>query len=201
MTTKSDELRLEYLPLDDLKTFPGNPKKHDDPLIDESIEEYGFTNPVLLYAKQNFIVGGNGRVERLERRRIDGKKPPKRIKVDDKGRWLVPCVRLPFKDIKQAQRYLLVDNQATIRGGWDGVKLTEMLVEFEEFDLHATGFSPEDVVQFVQKYGDSAPAPSFPQAGLDLKTDYCCPKCQYEWSGDPRAGKTLRQDDAEAVEG
>lgn len=195
---KPRELRIEYTPLDDLKEFPGNPKNHDDSLIRESYDEFDFVEPVAIDEGTKRLVAGHGRVHNLVTLRDAGKDPPDGVKVGPKGEWLVPVVRgVRFKDAAQARRYLLASNQATIRGGWDGPKLTEILVDFEAVDLRGTGFSEQDVVQFVAKFGEASGPSSFPSAGSDLPTSYCCPKCRYEWSGDPKAGKSLNEESGE----
>lgn len=190
--TAPRELRIEYMPIDSLKEFPGNPKDHDDSLIQDSFDEFGYVEPAVMDEGTKFVVAGHGRLQNLKARKKAGKEPPEGIQVGPDGAWTMPVVRgAKFRDRDQATRYLLASNQTTIRGGWNGKALTQMLVEFEEIELRGTGFTQQDVVMFTQRYGEAQGPTSFQRAGGDLATAYCCPRCKYSWSGNPKAGEDL----------
>jgi ParB-like chromosome segregation protein Spo0J len=60
-----NELKIEYLGLSDLKGYENNTRTHSEEQITQianSIQEFGFTNPVLI-DENNVIVAGHGRIE------------------------------------------------------------------------------------------------------------------------------------------
>ncbi len=85
-------LRLEYVPLDTLKLWDKNPKKHDLAQIAESIYRYGFQDPAKYDASLGGLIFGNGRTEALIQAQQAGKEPPRGIMLDDKGRWCAPVL-------------------------------------------------------------------------------------------------------------
>lgn len=48
MTIEPRKLRMEYLPLDEIKADPKNSKDHDVGLIIESFERFGYVAPLVL---------------------------------------------------------------------------------------------------------------------------------------------------------
>lgn len=142
----TDLLRIEYEPLDELLKLrdDGNPKKHSDEVIDESLARFGFVQPLLVDDASNVVGAGHGRLGRLEAWRVGGKEPPARIDVRD-GRWFVPVVRgVSFKNATERRRYAVVDNRAVELGGWDDALLGEWLKDFGG-DLAGTGFDGDDL--------------------------------------------------------
>ena len=116
----ADELRIEYLPLSEIKRAFRNPKEHDLGEIHESMERRGFTSPMLMDDRSGRLVAGHGRLEALVQRKKDKKEPPRRIRVREDGEWLVPVVRgLRFKNAAEAEAYLIADNRIVELGGWD----------------------------------------------------------------------------------
>lgn len=90
------------------------------------------------------MVAGHGRVEQLVARKQSGQPAPERIEVKGEE-WLVPVIRgIEFKDEKEAEAYLLADNQTTILGGWNENLLTEILKDHMDH-LDLIGFKPSDL--------------------------------------------------------
>jgi len=62
--------------------------------------------------------------------------------------WLVPVIRgIKFKNRKEAEAYLLADNQTTILGGWNDKALAEML-KAHTVNLEGLGWD-EDAVKIL----------------------------------------------------
>lgn len=178
------ELRIEYVPLTELVKWPGNPKRHAHEVLTDSMDEFGFTNPILLDEETGRVVGGHGRIESLEMRRARGGTPPDRVRVEG-AEWLIPVIRgLRFKDEKQASRYLVVDNQATILGGFDSRALADLMATWQTEDFKGIGFDEGDLAKFVATTRMDPPL-EFPPVTENLPVDYCCPKCRHRWSGSP----------------
>lgn len=194
---ESRNLRIEYVPLSTVEGWPGNPKLHSEDELAESMERFGFLDPVAVDERTGRLVEGHGRIDTLRAMRDEGLSPPGQIRTNESGEWLVPVVRgLEFKDEYEAQAYLLAHNRITERGGWDEKALHEMLVELQdEADaaLEGTAFTADDVDRLASALLESAtegieatPPGEFADIDTEKPLDYCCPKCGYEWDGNPR---------------
>ena len=62
----------------------------------------------------------------------------------------------------------------------------------EDFDLSLLGLTDDDMKALTenheegQGFGAGGGPAAFPEKDEDLETDYKCPKCGYEWSGNPK---------------
>jgi DNA modification methylase len=149
----SGNLRIEYMPLSELKKWPRNPKRHALAAIDQSYDRFGFTAPILIDEKTGLMVAGHGRVDQLVARKAAGKEPPNRILLKD-GEWLVPVVRgLEFRDEKEAEAYLLADNQIAILGGFDDQILAAILKE-HAINLEGLGWTAQDLETIMKRVGE-----------------------------------------------
>lgn len=98
--------------------------------IADSINRFGFTNPVLV-SDDGEIIAGHGRVEAAKLL----------------GLQSVPTLRLSHLSEAERRAYVLADNKLALNAGWD----TEILaIELQglvdlEFDLESTGFSLAEV--------------------------------------------------------
>lgn len=82
--------RIEYLPLDDLKPNPANPKSHDVETIDGSVSRFGYIDGVIVDERTGYLISGHGRHKTLQEMRQRGESPPDGVQVDEAGGWLVP---------------------------------------------------------------------------------------------------------------
>lgn len=137
---KGDDLRLEYVTLDEVRRWPRNPKLHDDAALERSLKRYGFVAPLLLDERTQKLVAGHGRLAALESLRDAGEAPPARVRVDGKGRWLVPVVRgVSFTTAAEAEAYLLADNRLVEAGGWDQDLLREIVCDLDGAGMELDG--------------------------------------------------------------
>lgn len=125
--------RIEMQPVAALRPYPGNARKHSKKQvrqIAESINRFGFTNPVLI-GDDGEIVAGHGRV----------------MAEKELGLKTVPTVRLSHLSAEERRAYVLADNKLALNAGWD----TEILaIELQalidiDFDVTLTGFSLAEV--------------------------------------------------------
>ena len=123
----------EQRSISSLKPARHNPRTHSRKQIRQiadSIQRFGFTNPVLIGEDGN-IVAGHGRVAAAKLLGLD----------------TVPVVRLTGLSAKEIQAYALADNKLALNAGWDQELLA---VEFQElidagFELGVTGFSVAEI--------------------------------------------------------
>lgn len=142
---KSDDLRIEYVSLDECRRWPRNPKLHDDAALEKSLRRHGFVAPLLRDERTGRLVAGHGRLTALESLRDSGEAPPARVRVDASGRWLVPVVRgVSFASAAEAEAYLLADNRLVEAGGWDSDLLREIVRDLDGagLELDGLGWSP-----------------------------------------------------------
>ena len=136
--------RIEHLALSQLESWPHNPKQHATSAIIESIERFGFVTPLVVDENTGRLIAGHGRLEALIKIKAAGHPPPARVSIKD-GDWLVPVLRgIGFSNEKEAEAYLVADNQTTIRGGWDEGALQALLVNHLD-SLPGIGFMPSEI--------------------------------------------------------
>lgn len=141
MTETKQALRIDYLPLSQLKVAAKNPKKHALPDIQKSIGRFGYVEPIVLDERTQRLVAGHGRRESLSAMRSAGQAPPSGIR-EEGMEWYVPVLRgWASRSDQEAEAYLLASNQLTTAGGWDNGPLAEMLKELSEAGaLEGVGF-------------------------------------------------------------
>lgn len=150
------DVEAQFVPLDSLKAYDGNAKKHDSDNIDaiaNSISEFGFRNPILAWHNEDGvpeIVAGHGRAAAAKKLRMEQ----------------VPVIFVD--DLTDAQRRMLTlaDNQTTLMTGWDKATLDAELDALETvFNVEDFGFELPEIEEDIQ------PEISFNTA-LDTKRDY-----------------------------
>jgi len=88
--------------IDKLKEFKNNPKLHNIPLIEKSIKELGYVDPIII-DETHTILSGHGRIKAL-----------KKMGVDE-----VDAIQITGWTESQKKKYLLTANQSVILGGFD----------------------------------------------------------------------------------
>jgi len=118
-----------------LRPWARNARKHSKKQIRQiadSIEEFGFTNPVLV-DQDDTILAGHGRVEAAKLL----------------GWTTVPCLEVEHMSAAQKRAYVLADNKLALNASWDEELLSEELAALSEidldFDIGLTGFSISEV--------------------------------------------------------
>jgi ParB-like chromosome segregation protein Spo0J len=96
---------IEMLAVEDLQPYSRNSRTHSDAQVAQlvaSIKKFGFTNPVLVDAK-NSIVAGHGRVTAAKQM----------------GLTSLPCLRLAHLSEEEVRAYVIADNQLALTSDWD----------------------------------------------------------------------------------
>lgn len=121
--------------------------KHQIRQIAASIQEFGFTNPVIVDEK-NTIMAGHGRVAAA---RLLGMEQ-------------VPTICLSDLTADQIRAYALADNKLAENAGWDTAILTielQHLLSLESFDVTVTGFEIPEIDLMLQTNEEQDPADNF----------------------------------------
>jgi hypothetical protein len=105
-----------------------------------SIQEFGFTNPVLIDG-ENGIIAGHGRVMAASK-----------LKLKE-----VPTICLGHLSAAQKKAYIIADNKLALNAGWDEELLGIELSELREldFDLALTGFDKEELNSIFEEDGET----------------------------------------------
>ena len=140
--------RLESLPLADLVPHDRNARTHSKKQlkqIADSIQRFGFTNPVLVDGK-NSVVAGHGRIEAA-----------KMLGMTD-----VPTLRLEHMTEAEKRAYVIADNRLAELAGWDNELLAlelSAIAELDaEFELALTGFDPAEIESLLNGLDEAQPA-------------------------------------------
>ena len=129
-------------PVEKLIPYANNPRTHSEAQIAQiakSIEEYGFTNPILVDTKAG-ILAGHGRLRAAQKL----------------GLAKVPVLVLDHLTETQKRAYILADNKLAENAGWDQELLAAELeaLKLDEYDLALTGFSEKELEELL---GTGAP--------------------------------------------
>ncbi len=116
-----------------IKKYTNNSRTHSDQQVHQvvnSIQEFGFTNPLLIDDKNELIAGHC----RLEAAKI--------LKFET-----VPCIVLSHLTKSQKKAYVIADNKLALNANWD---LDMLRLEFDslksdDFHLELMGFSLEEL--------------------------------------------------------
>ena len=135
---------LDKVSVANLRPYTGNARTHSKKQIRQiaqSIQRFGFTNPVLI-SDSNEIIAGHGRVEAAK----------------FLGMQAVPALRLSHLDAAQRRAYLIADNKLALNAGWDHEILAvelQALIELD-FGIEVTGFSMAEVDLILKEVIDSS---------------------------------------------
>lgn len=167
--------RIEYVDIDSVEEFEGNPKDHRIDLLTDSIYRFGFTEPLLLDERTGLLISGHGRLTTIRKMRDEGQEPPEGISIEG-GSWAIPVVKgWASRSDEDAKAALIALNKTSEIGGWVDEDLLVMLDELAEIDtgLVGVGFDDDSIEQLrrdlenlskVQEFDDEVERPSADEA-------------------------------------
>jgi ParB-like chromosome segregation protein Spo0J len=164
------QAQLEYLPLASLTPYARNARTHSPAQITQlvaSIEEFGWTNPVLIDAAGE-IIAGHGRV----------------LAAQQIGLVTVPCLRLGHLSAAQKRAYVIADNKLALNAGWDLETLAAEIAALGEmaFDLGLLGFDEGELANLVKAADETPPESSTKEIDPDnYAMGSRCPRCGFEF--------------------
>ncbi|MDR3738099.1 MAG: site-specific DNA-methyltransferase [Terracidiphilus sp.] len=126
-------LKIQVRPIGEITPFAGNARTHSAEQVAQvvkSIQEFGWTNPILVGA-DNVIIAGHARLEAA-----------RTLKMTE-----VPVIVLPHLSEAQRRALVIADNQLALGAGWDDNILREQLQSLQDdaFDLNLLGFSQDEL--------------------------------------------------------
>lgn len=166
-----EQLRVRQLKPSLLKAFPGNPRAHKPEQIEQlstSIEEFGWTIPILIDEK-NQILAGHGRW----------------MAAKEKNLATVPTIKRTGLTLAQKQAYLLADNKLSQLSYFEQPKLAgffDSIIE-ADFDALITGFSQGEI-DFIRDPPEPfkiADKPEKKTAKKRAEKILRCPHCDQEF--------------------
>lgn len=175
-----EELKIVYLSPDALTPYERNARRHgeeDVRVIENSIRENGFCDPIGIWGENNLIVEGHGRL----------------LAAKNLGLESVPCIRLDHLTEAQRREYALTHNKSAELSGWDFGALEEELNGLEaEFDMADFGFDiPQEIggglsTGTAEEDNYTANGTAVKEYGeedfADDKFDCECPRCGFRFN-------------------
>lgn len=136
----SQELEGMAVPLQELVTHPGNPRRGSVDVIKQSLERFGQVRPIVVQHEDGVILAGNHTF----------------LAAHELG-W--DKIAVVFVDLPEdeATAYMLMDNRSGDMATWDDVGLLEVLADLNGKDmLEATGFDLDDIEDLQAALDDVA---------------------------------------------
>jgi len=136
-------LEIEYRATSSLTPYAENPNTHSDQQIAQlvgSIQEFGFTNPILI-DEDGGVIAGHGRLEAAELAGLEE----------------VPTIVLPDLTADQKRAYVIADNKLGLNSEWDPAALEREIRALgqAEFDLDLLGFNAAEMRRLLADKSDS----------------------------------------------
>lgn len=201
--------KIEMWPVDRLKPYENNAKKHPPEQITRlaaMIVEFGFTSPILVDGKAG-IIAGHGRL--LAAKQLGMPEVPVIVLdyLTDAQRRACIIADNRVGETGWDEAILAAEIEALAADsfdleltGFDQAELDRMLSDATEDGQEPTNGdqpSTENPSDGGQESGNedgdggeiddpSDPPNDFNEYDEEIKTDYCCPNCGYQWSGKPK---------------
>jgi ParB-like chromosome segregation protein Spo0J len=139
-----NELQVQLRPVSALIPYPKNARTHSDEQVSQiarSIEEFGWTNPILV-DRNNVIIAGHARLLAA-----------KKLKLVE-----VPVIVLGHLPDAQRRALVIADNQLALGAGWDEemLRVELRMLEAEDYDLDLIGFGESELAELLADDSDYA---------------------------------------------
>ena len=165
------KLKIEYVPLDELKTYVNNAKVHTAEQVEQikdSIERFGMCDPIAVW-KDNVIIEGHGRL----------------IALQELGHETAPIIRLDHLSDEQRKAYGLIHNKLTMSTGFDIDLLAEELEAISEINMGEFGFDldfddVETEFEDDDRYTKNVNIPQYTPSDEDVTLDECVDTTKYD---------------------
>ena len=138
------ELKIEYMALDKLKPYEKNARKHQEAdlsTIKASIKEFGMSDPIGVWGKDNIIVEGHGRYLAC-----------KELGIDE-----VPVIHLDHLTDEQRRAYALAHNRTAEMSEWNFDLLGDELADILDIDMSDFGFDFTEEEEETEVIEDEVP--------------------------------------------
>lgn len=121
-----EDLKIEYIDIEKLNHYANNSKIHTKEQIKHianSIQEFGFNDPLGIAGEDNVVLEGNGRVEAAKKL----------------GLKTLPCVRLDHLSKEEQKAYVIAHNATNLETGFDLDVLNKELKKLKTFKFQDFG--------------------------------------------------------------
>lgn len=161
----------EVVPLDTIEPHPENVNEGDVGAICESLDALGFYGACLVQESSRRILAGEHRWRAAQA----------------EGMTEIPVLWVDVDD-DDATRIMLGDNRLARLGRNNEAMLSRVLADLAQRPggFAGTGYDPDDLDRLLRGLTVEPPA-EFASVG-DVPTQFRCPSCRHEWSGNPRPG-------------
>lgn len=188
--------------IDTLTPYVRNSRTHSDEQVAQiaaSIEEFGFTNPIL--ADEKGIVAGHGRVMAVKRLISAGRT------IQLPSGVALPAGLLPVVDVSgwsdaKRRAYVIADNKLALNADWDNEALKLEIADLKtmDFNLDVLGFEPTELDALFappeeesEGLTDPDETPETPSAPITLRGDvWICGKHRI-MCGDSTSGEDVEK--------
>ena len=171
------ELEPFAVDVDSLTELQGNPRRGDVEAVKRSYAAFGQQKPIKVQRRGSELVVIDGNHQLRAARELGWDKIAATPFVMDDGNG-----GTREATVAEANAYALAANHTSDLGTYDEAELLAMMQSVYLNDVsmfEATSYSESDLL------GPEAPE-TFPIIDPDsLPTDFCCPSCGYQWSGQP----------------
>ena len=171
--------KIEQRAVEKLIPYARNSRTHSDAQVAQiaaSIQEFGFTNPILVDGSYG-ILAGHGRLAAAK----------------DMGLAEVPVIVLDHLSAEQRRAYILADNQLALNAGWDAelLQMEVAALNLADFDLSLLGFDEDRIASLLDPEGIDREEPAAKErTGAEeygeedfSEFDHKCPRCNFEFNG------------------
>lgn len=152
------KLKVEYIPIEDIKPYEKNAKIHTEEQIEQikkSIKEFGMNDPIGIW-RDNIIIEGHGRL----------------MACKELGMEEVPVIRLDDLTDEQRRAYTLVHNQTTMNTGFNMVILDEELDNID-IDMSELGFPDSEEVNLDDFFTEAEESKKEEKEADTITCPYC----------------------------
>ena len=128
----TSQLRIEYLPLADLKPYDRNARTHSADQVKQiaaSMQAFGWTNPILV-DEAGLIIAGHGRL----------------LAAIDLGLSEAPVIRIVGLSEQQRRALTIADNKLALNAGWNELLLAAELQSLGDLQ-GVVGFSADELMR------------------------------------------------------
>ena len=133
-----EDLKIEYIEIEKLNNYANNSKIHTKEQIEHianSIQEFGFNDPLGIAGEDNIVLEGNGRVEAAKKL----------------GLKTLPCVRLDHLSKEEQEAYVIAHNATNLETGFDDGILFQELKKLQDFDFTQFGIDVDKYLKTCVK--------------------------------------------------
>lgn len=140
------ELKIKYVDAESLKTYANNAKEHPAEQVEQikqSIEQFGFNDPIAVW-KDNEIIEGHGRL----------------LAALELGIKKVPVISLDGLTDEQRRAYMVIHNKLTMNSDFNADLLALELSKISDIDMSAFGFDISSFAEGEDETEGGAPSAS-----------------------------------------